>query len=611
MKKKILILCLILTALISAFAIGTVAAEEEPALKIEAANLEFADNVYLWYAVSHEGIDTNDIKMLFFTEPQSEYTTENADYYANLYKDGENVAGKENCAIFCNTALRARNMADDIYAVAYVAVDGKEYYSEPVKYSILRYAYNKLGKTGVASENEALKEALSAMLEYGATVQVYTDYKTDRLANADFYQVKVEGGTLSDGFNKGLYLAGESISLSAPAQKDGKAFFAWQNSAGEAIAHTAEATVILTAKNEIYTAFYGEPIVYSQGLTFISNGDGTCIVSGKGNCTDTDIVIPPTSPVGDSVTSIGFQAFMDNRISSVTIPNSVTSIEKMAFIFCTSLTSMKIPDSVTSIGENAFAECSNLTSVTIGNGVTSIEKMAFSDCTSLASVTIGDNVTSIGDWAFSGCTSLTSITIPDSVTSIGGWVFSDCTSLASVTIGDSMGSIGKGAFEDCDSLTSITATDKNTAYQSIDGNLYSKDGSVLVQYAIGKQDAHFEIPSTITSIGSYAFSYCESLTNITIPDSVTGIGDRAFYHCTSLASVTIGDNVTSIGNQAFYGCTSLSSVYYRGTAEEWSAITVGSSNDPLTNATRYYYSEETPTEEGNFWHYSESGEIKI
>ena len=192
-------------------------------------------------------------------------------------------------------------------------------------------------------------------------------------------------------------------------------------------------------------------------------------------------------------------------------------------------------------------------------------------------------VTSIGDGAFSSCTSLTSVTIPDSVTSIGKDAFFFCLFLTSVTIGDSVTSIGCYAFNYCTSLTSILVDNDNTAYQSIDGNLYSKDGNMLIAYAIGKIEKSFTIPDSVTSIGDYAFLgctsltsvtigdsvksiggsafwYCTSLTSVTIPDSVKSIGDEAFHYCTSLTSVTIGDSVTSIGDYAFDSCTSLTSV---------------------------------------------------
>ncbi len=115
-------------------------------------------------------------------------------------------------------------------------------------------------------------------------------------------------------------------------------------------------------------------------------------------------------------------------LTSITIPDSVTSIGSSAFSGCTGLTSITIPDSVTSIGSSAFSGCTGLTSITIPDSVTSIGSSAFSGCTGLASITIPNSVMSIDNLAFFGCTSLTSITIPDSVTSMGSQVFNGWTS---------------------------------------------------------------------------------------------------------------------------------------------------------------------------------------
>ncbi len=157
-----------------------------------------------------------------------------------------------------------------------------------------------------------------------------------------------------------------------------------------------------------------------------------------------------------TVTSIGDYAFVSCYITSVTIPDSVTSIGDDAFERCSGLTSVTIPDSVTSIGSGAFSYCTDLTSVTIPGSVTSIGYGAFSECSGLTSVDILDGVTSIGDFAFSMCDGLTSVTIPDSVTSIGNFAFYDCTGLTSVTIPDGVTSIGNGAFLMCSGLTSVT-----------------------------------------------------------------------------------------------------------------------------------------------------------
>jgi len=182
---------------------------------------------------------------------------------------------------------------------------------------------------------------------------------------------------------------------------------------------------------------------------------------------------------------------------------------------------------VTSIGDGTFEKCSSLTSITIPSGVTSIGDGAFYDCSSLTSITIPSSVTSIGDCAFTYCSSLTSITIPSSVTSIGDYAFSECSS-----------------------LTSINVAAANTIYKSVNGILYSKDGTKLICYPGGKSGS-VTIPSSVTSIGSGAFCALTSLTGVTIPSSVTSIGDYAFVDCENLARVIIKGTVTSIGDSAF------------------------------------------------------------
>ena len=171
-------------------------------------------------------------------------------------------------------------------------------------------------------------------------------------------------------------------------------------------------------------------------------------------------------------------------MTSVTIPNSITSIGKYAFSRCYGLTSLvvdknngtydsrnncnaiietstnnlivgckntTIPNSVTSIGEHAFEDCSRLTSVTIPNSVTSIGYGAFYNCSGLTSVTIGNSVTSIGYGAFSGCSGLTSVTIPNSVTYIGKYAFYNCSGLTKlVSLAVEPPTCGEGVFEKVD-----------------------------------------------------------------------------------------------------------------------------------------------------------------
>ena len=275
-----------------------------------------------------------------------------------------------------------------------------------------------------------------------------------------------------------------------------------------------------------------------------------------------DVTIPATvmnEGIEYRVIAIGYCAFYDcTRLTSVTIPEGVTSIGEDAFSGCSGLTSVTIPNSVTTIGYDAFVGCTNLTSVTIPERVTSIGSFAFFGCDGLTSITIPNSVTTIGERTFSGCTGLTSVMIPESVTTIdydafGGcsglkevwfnadsctdtWgyyniVFSGCTSLKSVHIGENVKYISNKIFYRC------------TGLERFEGKWASKDHRCLVVNDTLKAFASsgltkYTIPNHVKIIGNDAFSSCDSLTSITIPNSVAAIGYEAFSDCTGLKSVT-------------------------------------------------------------------------
>ena len=151
----------------------------------------------------------------------------------------------------------------------------------------------------------------------------------------------------------------------------------------------------------------------------------------------------------------------------------------------------------------------------------------------------------------------TSLTLPNDITKINQYAFYNCASLTSIIIGENVISIGYSAFEGCTGLASIEVDANNTAYKSIDGNLFSKDGKTLVQYAIAKKETSYVVMDSVISIGDYAFYGCSSLATVTIGNNVTTIGNFAFYGCSSLTTITIGNNVTTIGEAAFYDCCML------------------------------------------------------
>ena len=229
---------------------------------------------------------------------------------------------------------------------------------------------------------------------------------------------------------------------------------------------------------------------------------------------------------------------------------------------------------VVAIGNSAFRSITALTSVTIPNSVTSIGGWAFLDCTSLTSVTIGTGVTSIGsfgEWAFVNCFALKSIDVDACnpyYASIDGVLYnktlttliqypSGRTGAFSIPCG--VTSIGINAFDSCTGLTSIDVDSGNANYASIDGVLYNKTLTTLIQYPSGRTGA-FNVPSSVTSIGGWAFYSCVYLTSLTIGSGVTSIGDGAFCDCTSLTSVTIPSGVTNIAAYTFDSCTSLTCV---------------------------------------------------
>ena len=350
-----------------------------------------------------------------------------------------------------------------------------------------------------------------------------------------------------------------------------------------------------------------------------------------------------------------------SKLSSITIGENVKTIPDYAFKGRSGLTSVTIPNGVTSIGWDAFYGCSRLTSVTIGNSVTSIGDYAFSGCSSLTSIIIPDSVTSIGGGAFSGCSSLTSIIIPDSVTSIGGGAFSGCdllayneydnayylgsdinkyvvlvktvsSSITSCNINDNCKIICNNSFDSCNKFTSITIPNRVTSIgdyafkgcNSLTSVIWNAENCISagswnspIFFGCSKL-SNITIGEDVKSIPGAMFSRCSGLTNITIPNSVTSIGYRAFYECSSLTSITIGNSVSFIGEYAFYGCSSLKTVFYKGTAEQWSKISIHNANTNLTNVARYYYSESEPAlnsdgtaYDGNYWHYDTDGKTPV
>ena len=292
-------------------------------------------------------------------------------------------------------------------------------------------------------------------------------------------------------------------------------------------------------------------------------------------------------------------------ITSVVLPEGLTTIGTYAFVLFDNLTSINIPASVTGIGEAAFYYCKSLASVTFAEGsqLTSIGAGAFGACPALSSITIPTGVTSIGVDAFGGCTGLTSVTIPAGVNSIDDSAFAECTGLAdmyvnwtnpgSVYLGADLfftvdlanvnlhvpagtkatyeaiypwmyfniieplpsGSCGDNLFWEYNPSTktlTITGTgamnDYNNSSNKAPWNTYKNEMTTVV------------IESGATTVGQYAFLQCTALTSIDIQSGVTSIGIGAFESCTGLTSINLPNTLTSIGHSTFIRCTGLTSI---------------------------------------------------
>lgn len=382
----------------------------------------------------------------------------------------------------------------------------------------------------------------------------------------------------------------------------------------------------------------------------------------------TSLVLP------DGVTSLGVSAFEGcSSLTSFTIPDGVPSLELYAFYADTSMTKITIPVSVTSIGDYAFRDCSSLKDVyytgsreqwnriTIGNYNTELTEatihcsdstepavMASGTCgehltwtlddaglltisgtgnmtdfpmngapwfeynSSILSAQIEEGVTGIGNYAFISLSSLADISLPESLVRIGAWSINGCRSLTSIAIPANVAEIDSNALSTNFKMTEIRVDPENACYSDVDGVLFDKNITTLINFPAGREGTYtipdtvttilhhsfcwaqkltsVEIPVGVTVIGEHAFQACNKLTSITIPEGVTSIGEYSFSSCSRLESITLPASLTEIGMNAF-NMTNLSDVYYGGSQIGWKQIDVAENNLPLLNATIHYAAE--------------------
>ena len=334
------------------------------------------------------------------------------------------------------------------------------------------------------------------------------------------------------------------------------------------------------------------------GQAFKSCGSLTAInipnsVVGIGNAAFSSCSALTSITIPSHVTSIkDYTFYRCHALQNISIPSTITSIGERAFYECYALSELTIPATVKSMGEAAFCHCNLLQSpITIPNGITSIEDSLFSHCWSIPSLTIPNSVTKIGDYAFENCGELKSITIPKSVTSIGGQAFNLCYSLAQIVVEE-----GNPIYDSRNNCNAIIETATNTLLQGSKNTVIPSTVTTIAPYAFsfGATPNHLVIPKSVTNLDYRSFYMCYNLAKIEvesgnpvfdsrdncnaiietasnnlvlgcastiIPNSVTGIGDYAFYGCSELKAIVIPDKVEQIGYGAFYSCHNATSLH--------------------------------------------------
>ncbi|MBQ9117107.1 MAG: leucine-rich repeat protein [Clostridia bacterium] len=320
-------------------------------------------------------------------------------------------------------------------------------------------------------------------------------------------------------------------------------------------------------------------------FTHIANEDGTYIVTGLKNKYTATVQIP------EGVVAIAENAFAGQAfIQQVHLPSTLIAIEAGAFKGCRNLLELHLSESLVAIGSEAFADCAKLKNPSLPSTV-DVSSTAFNNTKwqnelkaererleaerrekerqltlldQFEHETLPDGtvkITKIKNKDVYG-----DIEIPDCVTVIAARALERCPNITTVTIPSSVTSIGMFAFVHCEALEEIRLSPQNRSFKLNDGVLYSADGKNLV-LCPSKKTGCFSIPSTVSVIEHGAFSGCYSITSISIPDSVKIIRWAAFVNCKSLTSITIPSSVTKLEINAFWSCTSLKDIYCKAPSQ--------------------------------------------
>ena len=260
----------------------------------------------------------------------------------------------------------------------------------------------------------------------------------------------------------------------------------------------------------------------------------------------TSVTIP------NSVTNIGSYAFSGCReLADITIPNGMKSIGYGAFHNCRRLSSLALPESVTKIGERAFKGCDGLAT----NGFVIVRGVLYSYCGDDSEVVVPNGVTHIDQDGFKGCNRLSSIILPEGLTDIYNSTFDNCEELTNVKLPATLtriGMVASGDMREGFSRPSFSVAEGNPRYAVVDGMLYDKIDNIVVRGTPGLGDV--VLPQNTKIIAPGAFVGCGGITRVTVPQGVTRIYGGTFYGCTNLTHISLPTTVTNIGYEVFSDC---------------------------------------------------------
>jgi len=287
------------------------------------------------------------------------------------------------------------------------------------------------------------------------------------------------------------------------------------------------------------------------------------------------------------VTAIEYKAFLQkNEISKMTLPATVKSIGSYAFYSCSALTdinfpeglmtigyeafyncsalqSIALPDSVTALGDDVFCGCSAATTLRLSAKLTTVPSYAFRYCSALTKIAIPESVTSIGNNAFGYCSSATTLTLPEGLTTIGSSAFYWCSALTALKIPSTVTSVAENAFQATPALKSISVAEGCTCVKVTDGCLVSASGTALMAAPSG--NAALTIPEGVVSISENMFNGASNLKIVTLPSTLLTMGRYAFFACSSLGKIVFPASFASFsGDCHFRNCSSLMEVVFNG-----------------------------------------------